>query len=411
MIIAYLILLFFIIGCSPDTAGTTDTEIGGKSTIAGTLYLDDGSKAVSATVKFIPITHRPGIDNDSVIVQTTTNSDGDYKVQLDSTETYNLVLRGTNDNSGLFRPNVYTPDSPTEREFTNLDTLVPYGTIKLVIAPNQKNISGIFYSIGTDVFMENGTSDTLVFTNTPSGELPDILFYRYDTEGTESIISMVVVNYGELTILPFDFRLHFLIDSTGVQFSEEMNLIDTANRLVSQVTHQYIDNTISTIDESQFDIIFIFSSVDSLNPTLLQQLQNSQLPIVIASAELIDDLYLSDTLGIEEVTYGTIIHGHRLTPHYLQDSTTIPIFSDTSLQNTCTWATGLPESETALTIPNYPDKELVFTYKKGTLLINNLPAPGIRTVLCEPNNLYNISSQGIRYYKRSVLWSMGILRE
>ena len=155
-----------IISCSEkDTIAGNGTQTGNPM-IAGVLYNKDGSRAVQARVKFIPVDFKPGAGlRKTLAVNDTTTTDDNGRYEIDSlpANTYNLFFSGNG--------NLAYRDSVTVREGYHItiesDTLKApgslHGKIQMQSGDNPLTVSILF--LGTMVWSapddSTGTFDVM----------------------------------------------------------------------------------------------------------------------------------------------------------------------------------------------------------------------------------------------------------
>ena len=357
----YSLLLLFLsvfINCSNNVA-TGGTETGNPVTIAGTVYDKSGDIAVGVNVTLLPVNYNPVAD---APVATSfvhiTDSLGRYSFINLGHDTFNLEIVDDEAKTKALRISITAQES----DFENIiDTLRPFGTIKVLLPGDFNTTTGYVYIAGTTIY-KKVTSKTICLDDVSSGVVPKIVYIS--NSDTNILIDSMSVEPNDTAV-----------QAQALYLTNEKH--DSLGIITGIITGKLREFGISVriINSSEFNSsdtigvsVVIISPVMSNKDTIVTVLKNSQLPIVNMEYLLLADLGMTDT--VSGVDYGIVMEKQLLcdiidSTHVIADefSGTVKLFSDSV---TMEWGNPSVEAVKIATISDNPDMAVVFFYEKDS---------------------------------------------
>ncbi len=221
--------VIWILSCSDKNIAGNGTRTG-NPTIAGVLYNADGSRAVHAKVKFVPVDFDPRAGSGKSFVptdSTTTNDTGHYGADSLPTNTYNLFFSG-NGNLAYRDSITIRPDSHT---VVPSDTLKApgslHGRVRLQPGDDARNVFILF----TGSMMLGAPGDStgkFDVSNMAEGDYRVRFLTTLDNYTPKD--TTLRVTAGKTDTLPHDIILHY----TGIPVPEGLRFTyDTLRQIVS----------------------------------------------------------------------------------------------------------------------------------------------------------------------------------
>jgi hypothetical protein len=197
LLLILTILTFISCTSDPDLAGTSS---GTEAKIAqGSIVKENGTPAVLARVRIIPVNYNPLADmplSDSAI--STTNDKGEFELFVPDTGLYNIQANFS-DGSCLLIREIHIFDKITH---VPLSTLHVPGTIKVKLPSDIDPVNGYVYLPGTDLFVRlKGKCDSVTIDSVPESDLITINYSKINTSSPRILQSNVIVHAGNTTFV------------------------------------------------------------------------------------------------------------------------------------------------------------------------------------------------------------------
>ncbi len=282
-----LLMSLFLLDCTVPVAGGTDT---GNAVIAGILYNPDGSRAVNAQVRAIPVDHNPisEIENRITAIDSTfTNDSGAYSFDSLPEGYYNIFGEG---DSGLSFNDSFFVSKDTANIFPD-DTLGSPGTLRGVVRlqPGNDSRTVIILMFGTKIWEAPADSiGNFSLANMAAGTY-NVRFLS-TLSNYNPLDMQLSIKAGVDSTMPDTIRLPY----TGIPVPDGLKAYyDTLNGLVNL--------SWNALNFSKLEGYFVYRNDTS-----------STIPVIISGDKALKDTFYIDTIFTDPLDTNNFVYKYRL---------------------------------------------------------------------------------------------------